>query len=334
MNKISPLLLLIACLLAISACKNDPKPAPPPPKPPKPQVNIPKFNVDNAYNFVDKQVAFGPRFMNTKAHDDCAKWMAEKLSAFGATVIEQKATLKAYNGKDLKATNIIASFNVPQKNRILLCAHWDTRHIADYDPDPSKRDQPILGADDGASGVGVLMEVARILGENGMKDVGVDIVLFDAEDYGQPRDGGGFPQMRDSYALGSQYWARTPHKPGYRAKFGILLDMVGAENARFTMDGTSMKYAPHIMNKVWDVAHKSGYGRYFSYEKSGELQDDHLYVNTIAKIPTIDIINRQPGDKFGEHWHTLSDNMDVINKTTLNAVGQTVLNVVYQESIN
>jgi len=326
----SIVLLLISVLLSLPACKTDPKPKVPPP-PPKPKVDVPKFDADNAYNYIQKQVDFGPRFVNSPGHKACAAWLAQELESLGAVVTKQNVDLTAYNGKLLKATNIIGAINPAAPKRVMLCAHWDTRHIADYDPDVAKRTTPILGADDGGSGVGVLLEIARVLKANPLKNIGVDIVLFDAEDYGQPQDGGGFAKKEHTFGLGSQYWSRYKHKPRYRATYGILLDMVGAKGAKFTMDGTSMKYAPQLMKKVWNMGHEMGYGNYFSYKKTGEIQDDHLYVNMIAKIPTIDIIHRKPNNSFGPHWHTVNDNMSIISKSSLRAAGQTVLGVVYHE---
>lgn len=328
----SILLLAASILLTLAACKSDPKPDTPT-IPPKPKVDVPKFNADNAYNYIQKQVDFGPRFVNSPGHKACASWLAQELESLGAVVTKQPVDINAYNGKLLKAVNIVGAINPSAPKRVLLCAHWDTRHIADYDPDKSNHTKPILGADDGGSGVGVLLEIARVLKERPLKNIGVDIVLFDAEDYGQPQDGGGFAKQDHTWALGSQHWSRYKHKPGYRATFGILLDMVGAKGAKFTMDGTSMKYAPQLMKNVWNVAHEAGFGNFFSYQKTGELQDDHLYVNMIAKIPTIDIIHRKTNNSFGPHWHTMDDNMSVISKSSLRAAGQTVLAVVYAEDV-
>ncbi len=327
----STFLLAFSAILLLAACKSDHQPQGNPAKPPKPKVDVPKFNADIAYNYIQKQVDFGPRFVNSKGHRACSAWLAEELKALGTKVTEQKVDITAYNGKLLKATNIIGAINPAAPKRILLCAHWDTRHVADYDPNHANHNKPILGADDGGSGVGVLLEIARVLKENPLQNIGVDIVLFDAEDYGQPKDGGGFPKQDHTFGLGSQHWSRYKHKPGYRATYGILLDMVGAKGAKFTMEGTSMKYAPNLMKQVWNLGHEIGYGNYFSYQKTGELQDDHLYVNSIAKIRTIDIIHYRSNNSFGPHWHTLNDNMSVISKKSLKAAGQTVLAVVYHE---
>ena len=210
----------------------------------------------------------------------------------------------------------------------MLAAHWDSRPIADYDADESKQKEPILGADDGASGVGILLEVARQLQQNPI-DLGVDIIFLDLEDYGESQS-----EDYTSWCLGAQHWGKNLHRPGYTAKFGILLDMAGAKNARFTKDETSMTFAKPIMDKVWKLGQNMGYGNYFVDVSTKMLIDDHLFINRLTKIPTIDIINR-PADSetgFGHYWHTHKDDMSVIDHQTLKAVGQTVLAVLYRES--
>jgi len=319
--------LLIAIFFMVSCTPDSTTPAPPKTAT-KPTIKIPKFNRDSAYVFTEKQVAFGPRLPNTEGHRKCKEWYVQKFKTYGADVIEQNFQVKSYQNKMLNATNVIAQYNPEKTKRVVLAAHWDTRYHADQDPDDTKKNKPILGADDGASGVGMLLEIARQIQANPI-DLGVDIVLFDAEDQG---DSG----RETSWALGSQHWSRNLHQPGYKdkVKFGILLDMAGSKNARFAKDGTSMKHAPRVMNKVWKIAQENGYGNYFVNESTSELIDDHKFVNEIAKIPMIDIINRPAGSRsgFGAYWHTHDDDMSVISKSTLRAVGQTVLTVIYRES--
>ncbi len=292
-----------------------------------PKVDVPAFNVDSAYHFINKQVAFGPRVPNSKPHQDCSQFLLTELQKYADSVYVQSVDLKAYDGTILKSKNIIASFNPTISNRILLASHWDSRHVADQDSD--KKLEAIDGANDGASGVGILLEVARIL-KSVPPTMGIDIILFDAEDYGQPDGDGEF--VPDSYCLGSQYWSRNPHIKGYRADFGILLDMVGAPNATFTKEGTSMQFAPSYMNYVWDIATEIGHGSYFTHTQTGNLIDDHKYVNEIIKIPMIDIIHRTSSTMsgFGSYWHTHNDNMSMIDKSTLRAVGETVTHTIYR----
>lgn len=300
-----------------------------PPPPPREKVAVPKFERDSALAYVARQIEFGPRVPNTDAHRKTKEWLVAQFKRFGAKVIEQDFEAEAYTGAKLQATNIIAQFNPGAKERVLLGAHWDTRPFADSPINEERREEPILGADDGGSGVAVLLEAARQLQANPIS-LGVDIVLFDAEDYGE--SGGENP---DSYALGSQYWARNPHVKGaQKPQFGILLDMVGARGARFPKEYFSMQFAPQIVNKVWKLAQDMGYGNYFVNEQGGAITDDHYYVNKIARIPMIDIINRARGTQtgFGEHWHTHEDNMEIIDKRVLRAVGQVVLAVLYREA--
>lgn len=297
--------------------------------PPEEKVAVPKFERDSAYLFVERQLAFGPRVPNTEAHRECKEWLVEKFNSYGAKVIEQDFQAEAYTGERLNATNIIAQFNPEATKRIVLAAHWDSRPFADSPINEERKDEPILGADDGGSGVAVLLEVARQLQAHPI-DIGVDIVLFDAEDYGE--SGG---ERAETYALGSQYWSRNLHVSGkQRPRYGILLDMVGARGARFPREYYSMQFAPQLVRKVWTLAQNMGYGNYFVNDTGGGITDDHYFVNTIAKIPMIDIINRQPGTQtgFGEHWHTHDDDMDIIDPRTLRAVGQVVLAVVYREA--
>ena len=294
-------------------------------------VEVPSFNADSAYNFIADQVAFGPRVPNTKGHLACADYLIEKLNSYCDTVIVQEAQLTAFDGNVLNSKNIIASFKPLRAKRVLLCAHWDTRPFADQDS--INKNSAIEGANDGGSGVGVLLEIARQFSLK-KPDIGVDIILFDSEDYGQPSDSE-YPRMEHSYCLGSQYWASHLHKDNYFAKFGILLDMVGGENAIFTQELASVTFAPKIVKKVWDTAAKLGYGNTFKFQKTNLIIDDHLYINNLAqgRVPTIDIIEYNPitESHFYEHWHTHEDKLENIDKNTLKAVGQTVIDVVYNE---
>jgi len=298
----------------------------------KEAVQAPAFNADSAYALVAKQVAFGPRVPNTAAHDATGEWIVAKLKAYGADVKEQKFQMEAYDGTTLNLRNVIASFNPGAANRVLLAAHWDTRPIADKDE--SEPNTPIDGANDGASGVGILLEIARTIHEAQQKPgVGVDMIFFDGEDYGQPDDSG-LPYKEDTWCLGSQYWSKHKHVPNYRANYGVLVDMAGAENARFAREGHSMQFARQIVNKVWKAGNNIGYSDYFKYVNAPAIIDDHYYVNRFGNIRMIDIIEynmNNPDDYFGPYHHRHTDNMDVISKRTLKAVGQTLLHVLYNE---
>lgn len=291
----------------------------------------PLFEPDSAFAFVAKQVGFGPRVPGTKAHQNCGDWMVARLDAAGATVVEQTGTVLAFSGERLPLRNIIGSFHPERKERILLFAHWDTRPFADKDDE--RTNQPIDGANDGGSGVGILLEIARHLSQKA-HGPGVDILFTDVEDHGQPTGAMGMDENSiDTWCLGSQYWVKNTHVPNYTARFGILLDMAGARDARFYQEALSMQYAPAIVRKVWKTAASLGYGDRFVQETKYFVGiDDHIPVNKTLRIPSIDIIEYDPATQaFGPYWHTHDDNMDVIDPATLKAVGQTVLEVVWKE---
>ncbi|PHN03614.1 DUF4910 domain-containing protein [Flavilitoribacter nigricans] len=288
------------------------------------QVKVPVFDADAAYELVKKQLEFGPRYTNSAGHAQIRDWLLEQANTYADEVIRQDFTAQAYNGETLNGTNIIARYKPEIAERILLCAHYDTRHIADKDT--VDQDQPILGADDGASGVAVLLEIARQLQTNPIP-MGVDLVFFDAEDYGA--DTGG---QTESWGLGSQYWANNLHESDYQVKYGILLDMVGARNARFTKEGNSRASAGPVVDKIWELAARMNKQQYFVDVNTGSVVDDHYFIIREAGIPMVDIINHPVENMFGFYHHTHQDNLDVIDPTSLQAAGQVVLAVVYNES--
>lgn len=291
----------------------------------------PDFNADSAYTYLQEQCDFGPRTMNSTAHDKCEKWIIQKFEQYGCKVTTQKATLNGYDGTPLRSTNIMASYNPKATTRIMFCAHWDCRPWADNDPDSTNWHKPIIAANDAASGVGVMIELARILKGSGL-ELGVDFVCFDAEDYGTPQWFEG-EDPGDTWALGAQYFANNLPE-SYAPRYGILLDMVGGVGAKFYREGMSMQYAPAIVKKVWNAARQVGYGSYFPKADGGMITDDHIPVNQTANIPCIDVIPYYPDcaqSSFGPTWHTIADNMDNIDKNTLKAVGQTMVQVLFTE---
>lgn len=283
------------------------------------EITTPEFSGDSAYIYVDRQVSFGPRVPNTGPHAACADWLASELERHGAAVSRQKAQVQAFDGTTLNITNIIGQYNPKASDRLLLLAHWDTRPWADKDSDAANHRKPVDGANDGGSGVGVLLEVARILNAN-PTEKGIDIVFLDAEDWGDYEND-------ESWALGASYFAANPFKPGYKPSAAILLDMVGGKDAVFRKEYFSSRYAPALLGKVWSVAERSGYSDRFQNQPGGAITDDHVEMIK-AGIPAIDIIEYTE-EGFNPNWHTLSDNMENIDRETLKAVGQTVVNFLY-----
>jgi hypothetical protein len=327
LKKITIISLVVLTMFSCDNKQNS-KPAAQP-APQAKQVVIPQFNADSAYNYVAKQLEFGPRVPGSEAHKQCAEWFIDFFNEKADTVYVQDFRTRLYNGNGIDGKNIIAAFNPEAKKRILLAAHWDSRPFADHDPDEKNWNTPIDGANDGASGVGVLMEIARLMKET-PTNVGVDIILFDLEDYGAPY----YLNLmtNDDWALGSQYWSKNPHIYNYRAYFGILLDMVGAPNAKFPKEYYSQQFAPALSNDVWRIAREIGYSDYFTNELGHPINDDHIYVNVHARIPMIDIIHLENNSEssFYPYWHTVKDNIEQIDPKTLGMVGDVVVNVIYR----
>ena len=289
-----------------------------------------EFNADSAYSYVEAQVNFGPRIPGTSGHSQCAEYLVSDLKRHNAdTVINQTATVKAFNGDQLPINNIMGRYNLPATRRILLVAHWDTRPWADNEARIENRDRPVPGANDGASGVGVLLEIARQL-DIKSPDTGIDILFTDAEDYGRIE---GWGDSESTWALGTQHWVKNmPYEKGKYPIYGILLDMVGGQDAKFHREYYSEQYASTILDKVWSMANASGFGHIFVNKPAGGITDDHVFINR-AGIPCIDIIEcLNPDTKsFPPTWHTLSDDMASIDRNSLKAVGQTVLNTIFNE---
>ncbi len=298
-----------------------------PETPPKPRIAGPAFSADSAYAFIQQQVNFGPRVPGTKEHALCAAWIQEKMKSYGLTVTLQEGEGTMFNGKKIPIKNIMASFNPGRNPRVLLLAHWDSRFAADRDT--ADKDKPILGANDGASGVAVLMEIGRILKQKD-PNIGVDLLFVDSEDQGQPNDDKGQP-VQDSWCLGAQYWAgRIPQ--GYAPRYGVLLDMVGGKGAVFPREGTSVAYAPWLVDKVWTNAAQLGYGGTFVQNQTGQTVDDHYYINAIGNIPCIDIVHYDPmTTDYGPFHHRHSDNMELIDINTLKIVGHVLTDLLYNE---
>ena len=273
------------------------------------------FSPDSAYSYIETQVGFGPRVPGSEAHRLCGDWLGTKLKGFGAEVTEQTASLTVFDGTRIPMRNIFARINPDADKRVLLFAHWDCRPWADHDPDPSKRSVPVDGANDGASGTGVILELARILSQDS-DGPGIDILLSDAEDWGAENND-------ESWALGTRYFSENPPVPGYMPDAAILLDMVGARDATFMREYFSQLSNPALADEIWSIAHSLGYGNMFVNRVGSAINDDHVELIK-GGIPAIDIIDYREGSGFFTGWHTASDNMDFISKETLESIGNTL----------
>ena len=311
-------------------------------------ISRPSFSSDSAYAYIERQMAFGPRVPNSNAHMQCAVWLIEQLKAFGAEVELQKGFMPDYKGDNQQIYNIIGHFTPVQRDsashasaRILLGAHYDTRPWCDEEDDYSDRFYNVPGANDGASGVGVLLEVARQIGlrisnseqsersnsPQGGLSTPVDIIFFDCEDMGTPRVYTG-AEREDTWCHGSQLWATNYAKNSAAVyAYGIILDMVGAPDAVFPLEMYSTQYASNYQHQIWRAAEQLGYGAMFSKQQSYPITDDHYYINYIAGIPCVDVIHYdiRNATGFPHWWHTRNDNMDNISKSTLQAVGEVVM---------
>ena len=291
----------------------------------------PRFNADNALLYINEQCDFGPRVTGSDAARRCGDYIIGRFKEFGAEVEEQTADVTIWDRTVLPARNIIAHINPANTDRILLCAHWDSRPWADNDPDENNHHTPILAANDAASGVAVMLEICRLLQQQPLK-VGIDMICFDAEDLGTPQWEEDRLGSADTWCLGSQFWAERAIATGYKARYGILLDMVGGFGATFSREGHSMQMAQPVVNLVWQLAGQLGYRQFFPLNDSGYITDDHVSVND-AGVPCIDIIPYyQDGpSSFGPTWHTIKDTPANIDTHVLEAVGQTITQLIYNE---
>lgn len=299
------------------------------------QADMPVFAADSAFKYVSAQVMMGPRVPGTEAHRKCAAWIESELMRHGAdTVLIQEATVTNPNdGKPLDIKNLLGRYNPDASRRILLVAHYDTRPMADEETDESKRNMPIPGANDGASGVGVMLEIGRQL-ELLRPEIGVDLLMVDAEDLGISDSDSG-EDTSDTWCLGSQYFAKNqPYTAVTMPDMAIVLDMVGGKGAKFHREQFSDAYALSTVDYVWATAARAGYGDKFINKPGGAILDDHLPL-VRAGIPAIDIVESHSDvtGSFPPTWHTLSDNMDNIDKRSLEAAGQTVINLIYSAPI-
>jgi len=282
----------------------------------------PDFDGTRAYEDVIRQVEFGPRVPGSEAHDRTRQFLVEELRKYSERVAEQSFTFQhpEDSSRVYQGTNIMASFNLNAKQRVMLAAHWDTRPVADQDPDPAKRTQPVPGANDGASGVAVLLEMARIFKQH-PPDEGVDIIFFDLEDIGEEYQDGDTVRVVVPFALGSDYF--VANSGGYRPAYGILVDMVGDANLRIPQEVYSATNAPALVNRVWQAAQRVGADA-FVQERGLAVYDDHIPFLRRG-IPVIDLIQTP----FPAYWHTTQDTPDKVSAASLQQVGDVLVEVLY-----
>jgi hypothetical protein len=279
-----------------------------------------KFDSAKAFSYLVKQTQFGPRDPGSAAHERCLKFLREELGKYADVVVPQTFSYSVPKWKLVPLTNILASFNTRATNRIFISAHWDTRPWADQDPEKKNRTKPIIGANDGASGVAIILELARQL-KQFPPAVGVDLLLFDGEDLGTSGTG-------NSFSIGAQHFAKN-RPPGFNPRFGINIDMVGDRNLEIEREQNSEKLAPEVQNLVFSTARRlmlSG----FIDSPGTEITDDHLPLND-AGIPTVDLIDFKYPDASNKYWHTMADTPDKCSAESLGAVGTLLLEIIYTQ---
>ncbi|MBQ8703001.1 MAG: M28 family peptidase [Bacteroidales bacterium] len=318
-------------LLLLAGCKHKEPVRQPLPSTDYTQVAVPAFSADSAYAFVEAQLAFGPRIPGSKAWSQCADYLTARMRRWCDTVMVQDFHTTLWDGSTVPGRNIIASLNPRAPKRILLAAHWDSRRWADHDADPDLQRSPVPGANDGASGVAALMEMARTMSAM-PPSVGVDFIFFDVEDQGVADWSEAYDEH--SWCKGSQYWADNRHVPFYTAVYGVLFDMIGTPEPRFTKEYISRQYAPGLVDKLWQCATALGYGHIFVSQNTDPILDDHLYVNQRAGIPMVDIVQNSPHTSFFSHWHTTTDDLQSVNADALRIVATVVMKTLYADYPN
>jgi glutaminyl-peptide cyclotransferase len=310
---IRTIIFIFVCFLIISC--NQKQPEKPSTAKQTMSKQFPRFDGNSAFRYLVAQTQFGPRNPNSVGHQQCLNFLTNELKKWCDNVVQQPFTEQGYNER-IKLTNVFASFKPLERKRILLLAHWDTRPRAEMEISQNNQGLPIIGANDGASGVAVLLELARVL-NNTPPPIGIDILLTDGEDYGDSRKDGN----DNLYFLGAKYFAKIK-KTNYTPQFGILLDMVGDRDLQVPLEQHSMRYAPQAIDMVWSVAEEIGVTQFIRVPGEA-VSDDHLPLNE-AGIPTIDIIDFQY-----PYWHTLQDTPDKCSAESLEAIGKVLSALIY-----
>jgi hypothetical protein len=279
-----------------------------------------RFDPARAYGHLVRQTQFGPRDPGSTGHERCLKYLREELGKYADVVLIQTFSYSVPKWKRVQLTNLLASFNTRTTSRLLISAHWDTRPWADQDPEKKNWSKPLIGANDGASGVAIILELARQLKEF-PPTVGVDLVLFDGEDLGTS----GF---RDSFSIGAQHFAKN-RPPGFNPRFGINIDMVGDRNLEIEREQNSERLAPEVQNLIFSTARRLMLPGFID-SPGHEITDDHLPLNDVG-IPTVDLIDFKYPDESNKFWHTMADTPDKCSAESLGAVGTLLLEIIYTQ---
>jgi len=287
--------------------------------------NIPHFDGNRSMKLLIEQCDLGPRYPESEGHLLMKQYLRNFLHPISDSlyVMDEKIP-HPYKRHYITLTNYLARFNLDASYRIMFMAHWDTREVADLDPNIKNRTLPILGANDGASGVAVLLTLAEILSKNNLINIGVDILLVDGEDMGHSGD-------PDKFGLGTQAFAK--HVPEPRPQYAICVDMVADQEPSFPIEQFSLKQAPDLVQKIWSLAQKLGYIE-FENRIGAAIMDDHYYLYKYSKIPAIDIIDFDYPNKNINYWHTLQDVPENCSAKTLEIVGTVITHFIYIEDSN
>jgi peptidase M28-like protein len=276
-----------------------------------------EFNGPSAFTYVQKQMSFGPRIPNKPGHEQTGDWLLAELRARADTVIVQEIRHVTHKGDTLRLRNFFARFRPQATERVLFLAHWDTRPMADRSMNVAQQRLPVPGANDGASGVAVLLGVADALKAKPPSPAnGVDLLFVDGEDYGDFAD-------TNDVLIGSR-WFAAHQPPGYQPLYAVLFDMVGDKDLQIHQEGNSVTFAPEVVQRVWRVAHDRGHERQFVPDVRHTLTDDHVALQKVG-IRTIDVV-----DFDYPYWHTTEDTIDKVSAESLQIVGDVAVSLVRQ----
>ena len=283
------------------------------------QSNVPRFDEDHAFSYLVAQCDFGPRNPGSDGYYACLDYLITELDQSANEIILQDFSYqeRRYN-KQYNLENIIARFNPDSEFQTVISAHWDTRPWADQEDLRQDRDQPIIGANDGASGVAILLELAKIMGEN-PPPIGVNLVFFDGEDQGVPGE-------NETYCQGSRFFAKNLPIP--RPDEAINLDMVGDKQLVLPIERYSLEYHPKLVRHLWDRAKDMGLDAFIG-RVDYAIYDDHIPLNEIAGIPSIDIIDFKYPNSYANFWHTLNDIPENCSEESLGQVGALMVDYIY-----